>query len=76
MPKSMFFFKHSKLSDFSETREFRVKTTYFPLLFPCRPMVALTHAVNDRLSFNEIDKVIYLSSVKVISTSVETSLHS
>lgn len=28
---------------------------YFPLLFPCRPVAALTHAVNDKLSFNEVD---------------------
>lgn len=42
---------------------------YFPLLFPCRPVAALTHAVNDKLSFNEVD-----TSVRAISTSVEQSL--
>jgi len=61
-----FFFKHSKPSGFSETGEFRVKTIYFPLLFPCRPMTGLTPAVNDKLRFNKVD-----ASVRAISTSVD-----
>lgn len=38
-----FVFKHSKLSGFRGAREFRVKTMYFPRLFPCRLLAALTH---------------------------------
>lgn len=50
-PTHFFSLNTQKMSGFSGTREFRVKTVYFHLLFPCRTMVALTHTVKDKLSF-------------------------
>lgn len=42
----------------------------FLILFPCRSVAALTHAVSDELSFNEVNTL-----VQTISASVEPSLH-
>lgn len=42
----------------------------FLILFLCRSLAALTHAVSDELSFNEVNTL-----VQTICTSVEPSLH-